>query len=300
MLTDYILSCESTVDLPYDYVNGRGLPVLFYSYMVDGVEYPDDMMRDPEALPRFYRFLSEGKLPTTSQINEPAYEDFFEEQLKKGDLLHIFFGSGMTASIRNARQAAEIMKEKYPQRRLIVVDSTCSCCGYGLLVDMAADLRDGGMSMEDLEAWLLANRRRVNHQFYSTDLKYFRRSGRVSGPAAMIGTMLNLCPLMRLDDGGRIVAYDKVRGKRNALRATIDAMEAHAQDGADYSGKCFIGHSNCPEDAALAKEEILARFPHVADVRVYNIGTIIASHCGPGTLSVYFMGDERPPQPEKK
>ncbi len=298
---DYILSCESTVDLPYAYVCGRGIPVLFYSYNVDGVEYPDDMLRDPQALPRFYQFLADGKLPTTSLINEATYEAFFEEQLAKGDLLHVVFGSGMTASIRNAQRAAVTVRQRHPDRRLILVDSLCSSSGYGLLVDNAADLRDSGCSMEAVEAWLLANCHRIHHQFYSTDLKYFRRSGRVSGAAAMIGSVLNICPLMRLDDGGRIVAYDKVRGKKNALRATLDAMEAHAEGGVNYSGKCFISHSNVPADAEETRLAINARFPHIqGGARVYDIGTIIASHSGPGTVAVYFVGDDRAPYPEKK
>lgn len=138
----FTLSCESTVDLPYSYVNGRNIPVLFYSYSVDGVSYPDDMGRDPEALGRFYRHLAEGKLPITSQINEFEYEEFFEPLVRQGDLLHIAFGSGMTASVNNAMIAAESLREKYPDREIIVIDSYCSSSGYGMLVDDAADLRD--------------------------------------------------------------------------------------------------------------------------------------------------------------
>ena len=209
----YILSCESTVDLPYSYVTQRGLPVLFYSYLVDGKEYPDDMGRDPAALPRFYGFLREGKLPSTSQINVFRYVDFFEPLLQKGDVLHIAFGSGMTPSVQNALEAADLLRPKYPGRKLCIVDSLCSSSGYGLLVDGAADLRDQGASLEAVEQWALANRDQVHHQFFSTDLKYFKRSGRVSGAAATIGSILSICPIMRLDDAGRIIAYDKVRGK---------------------------------------------------------------------------------------
>ena len=299
MADSFILSCESTVDLPYSYVSGRNIPVLFYSYLANGQEYIDDMGRDPEALPHFYEMLKGGTLPSTSQLNTFQYTEFFEELLKRGDLLHIAFGSGMTGSVKNALEAAEALREKYPERRLIVVDSLCSSSGYGLLVDMAADMRDRGDSMEAIAAWVEQNRNKVHHQFFSTDLKYFKRSGRVSGAAATVGAILNICPIMRLDDKGRIIAYDKVRGKKNAIRETLRTMEAHVQDGVNYAGKCFVCHSNCPVEAEETKASVQARFPHISgEIRVCDIGTIIASHCGPGTVAVFFMGDER--QPDKK
>lgn len=290
----FILSCESTVDLPYSYVESRKIPVLFYSYLMNGQTYVDDMLRDSEALPAFYRRLKEGQMASTSQINETDYLNFFDEQLQKGDLLHLAFGSGMTNSVANAQMAAEKMREKYPNRRLIVLDSLASSSGYGLLVDTAADMRDAGAEMEEIEAWILANRNRVHHQFFSTDLKYFRRGGRVSGPAAMIGTILNICPLMHLNADGRIIAYGKVRGKKNAIAATVDWMKEHAQGGEKYDGKCFISHSHCWGDAEETRREIEAAFPKLrGKVRIFDIGTIIACHTGPGTVAVFFMGDER-------
>ena len=298
MAGSFILSCESTVDLPYSYVSGRDMPVLFYSYLVGGKEYIDDMGRDPDALPRFYAMLKDGALPSTSQINTYQYAEFFEELLKKGDVLHIAFGSGMTGSVKNAMEAADALREKYPERRLIVADSLCSSSGYGLLADMAADMRDRGDTMEEVAEWICQNRNKVHHQFFSTDLKYFRRSGRVSGAAATVGAILNICPIMRLDDKGRIIAYDKVRGKKNAIRETLRTMEAHVQNGVNYAGKCFICHSNCLKEAEETKAAVRAHFPHIeGGVRICDIGTIIASHCGPGTVAVFFMGDER--QPDK-
>lgn len=294
----FILSCESTVDLPYSDLAARDIPVIFYSYMAEGREYPDDMGRNPESLPHFYHLLDEGVLPSTSQLNTFQYEVFFEELLQKGDVLHIAFGSGMTGSVRNAMEAAQVLQEKYPDRRLCVADSLCSSSGYGMLVDSAADLRDEGCSLQQVLDWVLNNRKRIHHQFFSTDLKYFRRSGRISGPAAMLGTVLSLCPIMRLDDNGRIIAYDKVRGRRNAIERTVQVMAEHAADGELYAGKCFIAHSNSPENAQLLKKSIQQRFPRISgEIRVCDIGTIIASHCGPGTTAVFFLGDERAPYP---
>ena len=295
MRSGFILSCESTIDLPYSYCEQREIPVLFYSYQVDGVSYEDDMGRDPEALPRFYGFLDAGKLPSTAQLNEFQYETFFDTLLQQGDVLHIAFGSGMTASVQNALLAAEALREKYPERKLIVIDSLCSSSGYGLLVDGAADLRDEGKSMDEITDWVLEKRKKVHHQFYSTELKFYRRSGRMSGATATIATILDICPIMRLDDKGKIIAYGKVRGKKNAVKETIRTMEQHAQGGVNYSGKCFICHSNCLEDAEITKAAVAARFPNIPEIRICEIGTIIASHCGPGTVAVFFLGDERLP-----
>jgi DegV family protein with EDD domain len=297
MQAKFVLSCESTVDLPFSYVSERNIPVIFYSYTIDGKEYVDDMLRNPEALPQFYQFLEEDKLPSTSQINEFNYLNFFEQQLQHGDLLHIAFGSGMTQSVRNAELAADELREKYPERKIIVIDSLCSSSGYGMLVDYAADMRDKGCTMEEIERWVIDNRQNIHHQFFSTELKHYRRSGRMSGATAMVATVLGICPIMRLDDKGRIIAYGKVRGKNNAIKATVDAMEAHAQGGRNYTGKCFICHSQCIQDAEKTKAAILERFPHIqGDVRIVDIGTIIASHCGPGTVAIFFLGDERAPE----
>lgn len=292
----FILSCESTVDMPFSYVSGRNIPVIFYSYTVDDREYIDDMLRDPKALPAFYEMIDAGKMPTTSQLNTAQYMDFFQEQLRHGDLLHITLGTGMTRSYQNALIAADELRELYPNRKIVILDSLCSSSGYGLLVDHATDMRDEGAALEEVESWLIENRKTIHHQFFSTDLKHYRRSGRISGAASMIGTVLGVCPIMRLDDKGSIIAYDKVRGKKNAIKTTIDTMKLHAVGGSDYSGKCFICHSRCIDDAEALKQALLDSFPNIESIRIFDIGTIIASHCGPGTVAVFFFGDERLPE----
>ncbi len=290
----YILSCESTVDMPYSYINGRGIPVLFYTYMIDGVEYCDDMGRDPNALNRFYSFLDDGKLPVTSQINYHRYYDFFDELLQKGDVLHINFGSGMTPSVNNAYEAQKALKEKYPDRKLIVIDSYCSCSGYGLLVDEAANRWDAGMEMDELAEWVKNNCMKVHHQILSTDLTMFRRGGRVSGPAAAVGTLLGICPIMHLNEAGKIIAYDKVKGKKKAIAKTVDEIIAVAENGADYNGRMYIANSNCMDLALAVKQAIQAKMPNISgDIEIFDIGTIIASHTGVGTVAVFFFGEDR-------
>ncbi len=295
MQKNYVLSCESTVDLPYDYVTGRDISVLFYSYVLDGVEYQDNMGRDPEAMKEFYQKLADGALPTTSQINIYEYEEYFDRLLQQGDVVHIALGLGMTPSVKNAYEAAKLLEEKYPGRKLVVLDSKCSSTGYGLLVDCAADLRDRGADIEELKDWVLQNRNKLHHQFFSTDLTMYKRSGRVSGPTAAIGTILGICPLMHLNSAGCIIAYSKVRGEHKAISETAKTVLQHIQDGKDYRGKLFINHSNCPELAEQLRQALIPDLGEIAGhAPIYEIGSIIASHCGPGTVAVFFFGDDRP------
>ena len=292
----FILSCESTADLPYSYAYARNIPVLFYSYNVDGVDYEDDMGRDPAALQAFYAMLADGKFPTTSQLNVGQYLDFFRPLLEKGDVLHIAFDTGLTQSYYNAVAAAEQLKEEFPERTLRVVDSLTVSCGYGMLVDYAADLRDAGHSLKRVEAWVMRFRTRIHHQFFSTDLRYYRRCGRLTGPMAAVATVLGICPLIRLNDRGQMVAYSKARSPKAAIKATVGEMEKLAKGGKKYSGKCYICHSNAGELAWELRDAVQKKFKNLkGEIPIYEIDTVIASHCGPGTAAVLFLGEEREP-----
>ena len=288
----FTVSCESTIDLPGEYIHARNCTTLSYSYFVDGEEHVDDMDTSKEHLDAFYQVLK-TKRPTTSLICQAAYTEYFEQLLEKGDVLHIAFGSGMSQSVANAFLAQKALAGKYPDRKFYVVDSTCSSAGYGLIVDDALDMRDQGKSIEEIYAWLNMNARRVHHQFFSTDLSYFKRSGRVSGPAALFGTLFGICPIMHLNYDGKIIAYAKTLGKKKAIKYTLAEVCAHIENGADYDKKIFISHSDCPETAETVKEMLAEAFPKAKEIRIVNIGPIIACHCGPGTTAVYFWGDER-------
>lgn len=291
-MKNFILSCGSTVDLPYSYCLDRDFRIIYYSYFIDGKEYKDDMGRTPGESTRYYAMLNEGKMPTTSQINEQTYYEFFDELLKEGDVLHVAFGSGMSGSVYNAIAAAKRAGEAHPDRRIEVIDSTCSSGGYGMIVDYAADMRDAGKTMDETIGWLNANRRTFHHLFFSTVLSFFRRSGRVKATAAFFGSILGICPLMRLNREGRIVPYDKALGKRKALQKTVKNVLAALPE--HYDGKLWINHSNCPELAEEARAELVAALPdYKRDIFVFDIGPVISSHCGPGTVAIYFKADER-------
>ncbi len=294
MKHDFILSCESTVDLPYEYINSRDISVIFYNYIIDEAEYVDDMGRDPDALNNFYAKIKAGSLPSTSQINVATYEDYFEELIKKGDVLHLAFSTGLTPSYNNAVTAAEIVRERHPDKKLVVIDSLCACVGYGMFVESAADLRDKGASIEEVEKWVYDNRLSVHHQFFSTDVTMFKRSGRVSGPIGTIASVLGICPIMHLDAKGRIINYTKARSKKIAIKMTVDEIMSHIRDGENYNDKFYIGHSNCLELAEETRRAFLPYFPDAEEkIKIENIGTIIASHCGEGTVALFFYGDDR-------
>lgn len=291
----YILSAESTVDLPYEYMKSRNIPVAFYTYAINGTIYEDNMERDPEAEKYFYDQIDAGNIPSTSQISYGAYYEYLESLLKENNVIHLCFGTGMTGSYNNAVQAAEELREQYPDRKLYVIDTLCSCGGYGLITDDAADMRDAGMSIDELNDWVLSRRLIYHHEFFNADLSYFKRTGRMSGPAATIASVLDIVPSMHLNIEGRIIAYGKVRGLKKELKHIIDEMTKHAENGKDYSGKCFINHARNEETALLLKEMLRETFQNLTDIRIYKIGSIITAHCGPGTISMYYYGDERIP-----
>ena len=173
------------------------------------------------------------------------------------------------------------------------VDTLCSCGGYGMIVDDAADKRDEGMSIDELYEWVMSRRLNYHHEFFNADLSYFKRTGRMSGPTATIASVLDIVPSMHLNSEGRIIAYGKVRGLKKELKHIVDEMKAHAENGTDYSGKCFINHARNEETALVLRDMIAETFPNITDLRVLKIGSIITAHCGPGTISMYYYGDER-------
>lgn len=281
------------MDLPYSTFEKRDIPVLFYKYEVDGVEYEDVMMRSEEKYQEFYEFIDNGKVPNTSQINQFTYEEFFRDLLKDGkDLLHVCFGTGMTGSYYNAVRASEELQEEFPDRKILVLDSTCSSQGFGWFVLMMADKRDAGMSIDELYQWGIDNCRSIHHYFTTDDLKYFKRTGRLSGPAATLGAMLNIVPLMELDYDGKMQAYDKVRGKKKAIQKLIDRSLGIIRGGADYDGTIMIGNARNRKDAELLQSMLSEAYPK-ASFEIHEIGTIIVSHCGPGVISFYFPGEDR-------
>lgn len=285
------LTCESTTDLSINYLTKRHIAAIPYTYCVDGVEYVDDM-GEFDSRANFYKLLKQGKHPTTSQINIERYKNFFRQHLSQGDVFHIAFDSQLSNSVFNAYAAAQELKKEFPNRRIVVLNSTCGCLGYGLFVDMLANMRDNGASLDELYDWARENRTKIHHRFFSTTLSYYRRSGRVSGPAATIGNILHLCPLLHLNREGKIIAHAKTMGTSKAIAKTLEEIAAHVEDGANYKGRMWVAHSDCIDTANKVVEQLKSQYRN-ADVKLFEIGPVIGSHCGAGTVAVFFMGDER-------
>ena len=220
---------------------------------------------------------------------------FFEQFLKEGkDVLHVTLSSGISGTVNSARIAMDELKEKYPERKIMVIDSTQASSGYGLYMDKLADLRDEGMEMEELAKWAEDNKNSLNSWFFSTDLTFFIKGGRVSKTSGFIGNVLNICPMMNVNSEGKLVVRSKIRTKKKAFKEIVDIMEQQAIDGLDYTGKVYMSHSACIEDAKAVAELIESRFTKMnGKVEINDIGTTIGSHTGPGTVALVFWGKER-------
>ena len=224
--------------------------------------------------------------------NTMKYFKRFLEQNK--DILHLSLSSGLSGSCNSARNAAELLKEEYPDRKIYVVDSLGASSGFGLFVDKLADLRDEGKSIDEIKEWAEKNRLNLHHWFFSTDLTFYVKGGRVSKVSGFFGGMLGICPLLNMNNIGKLIAREKIRSKRKVIEAIVDKMEKHAKDGLNYAEKCYICHSDCLEDAQVVKSLVEARFPKLkGEVEINWIGTTIGSHSGPGTVALFFWGDER-------
>lgn len=294
MANNYILSCCSTSDLNREHYKKRNLHYVCYHFTLGDKEYPDDFY---ESIPleTFYTEMGKGVMTKTSQVTTGQFVEYFEPFLKEGkDILHVCLSSGITGVLNSANAAKEMLSEKYPNRKIYIVDSLGASSGYGLFMDKLADLRDEGYSLEKLRDWAEENRLYVHHWFFSTDLEYYVRGGRITKTQGFIGNILHLCPLMNMDNLGRLIPRKKIIGKRNVINEIVKMMEENAIDGLNYSGKCYICNSLCYDDARRVADLVEAKFPKLnGKVEIYNIGTTIGSHTGPGTVALFFFGKKR-------
>ncbi len=294
MNNQYTLSCCSTADLSKEHFDNLGISFVCFHYFLNDKEYLDDL---GHSMPfdQFYKAMADGAKTRTSQVNITEYLDHFSSILEQGrDILHICLSSGISGTYNSAQSAAMIARERFPERKVYIVDSLGASSGYGLLMDTLANLRDRGYTIEELRDWVLKNRLRLHHWFFSSDLTFYVNGGRISKVAGMFGTILNICPLLNMDHLGRLIPREKIRTKRRVIREIVDRMESFAQGGLNYSGKCFISQSACFEDARMVADLVQERFKNLnGKVVINNIGTTIGSHTGPGTVALFFWGTER-------
>ncbi len=291
---EYVISCCSTADLSKEYMESRDIKYTCFHYELDGKQYLDDLGQSM-AIEDFYKAMVDGAMTKTSQINMEEYKDYFRTFLEEGkDIIHLSLSSGISGTVNSARLAKEDLEEEYPDRKIYVIDSLAASSGFGLLMDKLADLRDEGMDVDTLAKWAENHKLQVNHWFFSSDLTFFIRGGRVSKSAGFIGGVLNICPLLNVSNKGELIVRDKIRTKKKVIKEMNSKMLKLCEDAADYSDKVFISHSACYDDAKALADLIEATFPKMSGkVQIFDIGTTIGSHTGPGTVALFFWGKER-------
>jgi len=293
-MNQYIISCCSTVDLSKEHLDQRGLEYICFHYYMNDVHYLDDL-GESMSFEDFYRSMKEGVDTRTSQINAAEFEEYFEGFLKQGkDVLHVSLSSGISGTYNSANIARESLAERYPDRKIYVVDSLTASSGFGLMMDKLADLRDEGKTIDEVYEWIEANKLKLHAWFFSTDLTFYVKGGRVTKTAGFVGSVLNICPLLNVDHEGKLIPRQKIRTKKKVIEAIVNQMEINARDGLDYSGKCYISQSACMEDAEAVAALVESKFSKLdGKVLINNIGTTIGSHTGPGTVALFFWGTER-------
>lgn len=293
-MEEFILSCESTSDLTKEHLDERNISYICNHYFLNEAEHVEDFGHSIP-LSEFYQLMEQGVVTRTSQINTVDYIEYFEKFLKEGkDVIHLTLSSGLSGTYNAALLAKEELDKKYPDRKLYIIDSLNASSGFGMVVDKAADLRDAKKTIDEVKEMTEANKLKVNAWFFTTDLTYFIRGGRVSKTSGYLGKMLHICPLLNVDKEGHLIPREKVLGKKKVLARIVEVMKERALNGTDYDNICYISHSACLEDAELLKKLVENTFPKLkAKVQIFDIGTTIGSHTGPGTVALFFLGAER-------
>ena len=293
-MSNYILSCCSTADLSEQHFSQRDIHYICFHFYLNGKPYADDLGKSI-SFDDFYQAMVDGADTKTSQVNEDEFVAYFTPFLEQGkDILHVCLSSGISGVYNSATLAQQQLQEKYPERKILIIDSLGASSGYGLFMDTLADKRDNGMALTDLYQWALDNRLRLHHWFFSTDLTFYVRGGRISKTSGFFGTLLQICPLLNMDAEGHLIPREKIRTKKRVIARIVEQMEVHAEGGLDYNGKCYISQSACLADAQAVAALVEERFPHLnGKVLINSVGTTIGSHTGPGTVALFFWGDER-------
>ena len=293
-MENYVISCCSTADLSQEHFEAIDVKYICFHFELDGVQYEDNLGK---SIPfdEFYSRMANGADTKTSQVNAEEFEAYFRSFLEKGqDILHLSLSSGISGVINSAYIAKETLQEEFPDRKIYIVDSLAASSGYGLLMDKLSELRAQGKTIDEVRDFAEENKLNVHHWFFTSDLTFFIKGGRVTKTAGFIGSVLNICPLLNVDYEGKLIPRAKIRTKKKVIQAIVDRMEECAKDGLDYSGKCYISQSACYEDARAVADLIEQRFPKLnGKVEINHIGTTIGSHTGPGTVALFFWGKKR-------
>lgn len=287
-MKDYVLISDSTADLPIDVVKDLGIGIIPFTYTINDEVFQYYLDERDGDIKSFYDKLRRGAMPATSQINPNAYREVFEEYIKEGkDVLYLCFSSGLSGSCQTSVLAAELLKEKYPEARIEVVDSLSASIGEGVFLYMAAKRKASGASLDELKAWIEETRHKVSHWFMVEDLFHLKRGGRVTTVEAMVGSALKIKPILSVDEEGKLIVKSKARGVGKALEYLISKT---VEEGGDLSRLvAVIGHADAPEKAEKLKESVMEAGMSEENIMIAPIGPIIGTHVGAGMAAIAFV-----------
>lgn len=289
-MREYVITTDSTVDLPKEYLREHQIQAVSLSYEIEGETYEDLNGLEPAV---FYEKMRNGAMPTTSQANPEQVRELFEGILKEGkDILHIAFSSGLSGSYNSARIAAEELKEMYGGAEICVIDSLCASVGEGLLYHKARCMKEKGKTLQEVAAWVEKNKLHICHNVAVDDLNHLYRGGRLSRTSAVVGSMINIKPFIHMDENGKLVPIGKVRGRKKSLNILVDAMAEQIKGYEEENDVIMISHGDCIEDARYVGKLVEERFG-IHNILINYVGTVIGSHTGTGVVALCFMGNKR-------
>lgn len=287
-MREFVITVNSTVDLPREWVEERNVPVIPLRYTIDGQTYTDMYGLSGK---EFFQKLREGKMSVTSQVNPDEAREAFEPFLKEGkDILHLGFSSGLSGTYNSMRIAGEELSEEYPDAKIIVIDTLCACLGEGLLLYKVLKLKEAGKSIDEIAQWVEENKLHICHNVTVDDLNHLHRGGRVSKATAVLGTMVQIKPIIHMDNEGKLQVIAKERGRKKSLNKIVD-MAVEQSKGWD-NDMVMITHGDCIDDAEYVAGLVREKMG-VSQILINNIGTVIGSHTGPGVVAVFCMGNQR-------
>ena len=295
-MADYIIATSSTSDLPRTWLEAHQIPFIPYTYTVGDKLFEDDCRE--ESRDAVYAGMRKGDRLKTSMINEFVYYDFFKGLLETGkDVIFLDMSQKMSVSFVNANKAAEQIRAEYPEQKLYVMDTRCISGGLGLLVEHMVERMESGASFDEVIAWGEENKLKIAHRFTVDDLNYLKAGGRVSNAAALVGSMLNIKPVLYVPDRGTLDVAKKVRGRKAALKAILDGVLHDLSQVADPTGlRVHILQADCRADAETVRDGSTAAYPQVGEITITSLGVVIGAHCGPGLLTVFYLCNGRTPE----
>lgn len=287
----YVVVTDSSANLTDELINEYDIPVISLSFHVGEQEFKSYEKGKPTDLKRFYDMMRNGDTITTSLVSPDDFRSFFAEFLERGqDVLYIGFSSGLSGTYQSATIAAQDLADQYPERRILTIDTLSACLGQGILVCNAAQQRREGKSIDEVYRWVTEHRMSACHWYTVDDLFFLKRGGRISGTAAVFGSLLQVKPVMHVDEQGKLTVVSKARGRKQALAALV----SHLEESIIEPQKQIIGitHADCPEDAAYLRDLITSRLT-VKDVVIHYLDPVLGAHAGPGTMALFFLGKTR-------